>query len=146
MAANEQQRSAEKGSVSLKTTVKKMDYDQVMALPRGKHWTPKKPNLFWRSLVRAISGLGMGGCKLDATIEGLDQIPNDEPCLILMNHTCFADMPIVYQLLYPRPFNIVCTNDGFIGYWGIMGWAMQQIGCFPTQKSFTDLSLVHDIG
>ena len=58
----------------MKTTVKKMDYEQVMALPRGKHWTPKKPNLFWRTLVRAISGLGMGGCKLDATIEGLDKI------------------------------------------------------------------------
>ena len=56
----------------MKTTVKKMDYDQVMALPRGRHWTPKKPNFFWRSLVRAISGLGMGGCKLDATIEGCD--------------------------------------------------------------------------
>ena len=129
----------------MKTTVKKMDYDQVMALPRGKHWTPKKPNFFWRSLVRAISGLGMGGCKLDATIEGLDRIGKDEPCLILMNHTCFADMPMVYQLLYPRPFNIVCTNDGFIGYWGIMGWAMQQIGCFPTQKFVTDLSLVQDM-
>ena len=129
----------------MKTTVKKMDYEKVMALPRPDHMTPRKPTFFWKTLVRAICGLGMGGCKLDYTTEGLDKIGKDEPCLILMNHTCFADMPIAYKILYPRTFNIVCSNDGFIGFWGIMGWAMRHLGCFSTQKFVTDLRLVQDM-
>ena len=129
----------------LKTTVKHLDYEQVMALPRPEHMSPRKPSWFWRTFVRAICGLGMGGCKLEYTKEGLDGIPLDEPCLILMNHTCFADMPIAYKLLYPRAFNIVCSNDGFIGFWGIMGWLMRRIGCFSTQKFVTDLRLVQDM-
>ena len=122
-----------------------MDYEQVMALPRPEHIMPKKPSTFWRILVRCIAPLGMGGCKVDYVTEGLDQIPMDQPCLILMNHTCFADMPIACKLLYPRPFNIVASNDGFIGYWGLMGWAMRRLGAFSTQKFVTDIRLVQDI-
>ena len=122
-----------------------MDYDQVMALPRPEHRNPTKPSFFWQTIVRAICNLGMGGCKLEYTVEGLDKIGKDEPCLILMNHTCFADMCIAYKLLYPRRFNIVCSNDGFIGFWGLMGWAMRKIGCFSTQKFVTDLHLVSDM-
>ena len=128
----------------MKTTIKKMDYDQVMALPRPGHRQPTKPSFFWQTIVRAICNLGMGGCKLDYTVEGLDAVKN-EPCLILMNHTCFADMCIAYKILYPRRFNIVCSNDGFIGFWGLMGWAMRKIGCFSTQKFVTDLHLVQDM-
>ena len=128
----------------MKTTIKHMGYEEVMALPRPEHKLPKRPSFFWQTLVRAICSLGMGGCKLEYTKEGLEAVKN-EPCLILMNHTCFADMPIAYKLLYPRPFNIVCSNDGFIGFWGIMGWAMRKIGCFATQKFVTDLRLVQDM-
>ena len=129
----------------MKTTIKNMDFDQVMALPRPAHRAPAKPSFFWQTIVRAICNLGMGGCKLEYTVEGLDKIGKDEPCLILMNHTCFADMCIAYKLLYPRRFNIVCSNDGFIGFWGLMGWAMRKIGCFSTQKFVTDLNLVSDM-
>ena len=129
----------------MKTTIKHMDFDQVMALPRPEHMLPRKPTFFWKTLVRAICGLGMGGCKLDYTTEGMEGIGKDEPCLILMNHTCFADMPIAYKILYPRSFNIVCSNDGFIGFWGLMGWAMRHLGCFSTQKFVTDMRLVQDM-
>ena len=129
----------------MKTTIKHMDFDQVMALPRPEHRLPRKPTFFWKTLVRVICGLGMGGCKLDYTTEGLEGIGKDEPCLILMNHTCFADMPIAYKILYPRSFNIVCSNDGFIGFWGLMGWAMRHLGCFSTQKFVTDMRLVQDM-
>ena len=129
----------------MKTTVKEMSYEQVMALPRPGHILPKKPSMFWRTLVRCIAPLGMGGCKMEYVNEGIDQIPLDQPCLILMNHSCFADMPIACKLLYPRPFNIVATNDGFIGYWGLMGWAMRRLGAFSTQKFVTDIRLVQDI-
>ena len=128
----------------MKTTIKNMDYEAVMALPRPAHRRPGKPSFFWQTVVRLICNLGMGGCKLEYTVEGLDAVKK-EPCLILMNHTCFADMCIAYKILYPRRFNIVCSNDGFIGFWGLMGWAMRKLGCFSTQKFVTDLQLVQDM-
>ena len=129
----------------MKTTVKTMDYDQVMALPRPEHRLPTRPNLAWRTLVRTLSHVTMMGTPCEYDTAELDAIPKDEPCLILMNHTCFNDMEIAYNVLYPRAVNIVCSNDGFIGYWGLMGWAMRKIGCFSTQKFVTDLRLVQDM-
>ena len=130
----------------MKTTIRKMDYEAVMALPRPEHQLPRKPNIFWRSLVRFLSWVTMLGTPCTYDTEGLKGLPKDQPCLILMNHTCFTDMQMAYNILYPRCFNIVCSNDGFIGYWGIMGWLMRRIGCFSTQKFVTDLRLVQDMG
>ena len=129
----------------MKTTVKMMDYEQVMALPRPEHVMPRRPNIFWRTLVKVLSFLTMIGTPCKYETEELSSIPKDQPCLILMNHTCFTDMQIAYNILYPRRINIVCSNDGFIGYWGIMGWLMRRIGCFSTQKFVTDLRLVQDM-
>ena len=116
-----------------------------MALPRPKHKLPRKPNMFWRTLIRLLTVFGMAGCGFRYETEGLDQVGKDEPCLILMNHTCFLDMEIAYRILYPRAMNIVCSNDGFIGFFGLMEWLMRSIGCVPTQKFVTDLRLVQDM-
>ena len=130
----------------MKTTIKHLDYEKVMALPRPEHMLPRRPNIFWRTFVRLICFFAMLGTPSKIDKKELDAvIPKDEPCLILMNHTCFTDMEIAYQTLYPRAFNIVCSNDGFIGFWGIMGWLMRRIGCFSTQKFVTDFRLVQDM-
>ena len=129
----------------MKTTIKKMDYDKVMALPRPEHKQPRKPNLFWRTLIRGLTIVGMMGTKFKYETERFELLEKDEPCLILMNHTCFQDMEVAYQILYPRPFNIVCSNDGFIGFFGLMEWLMRTIGCVPTQKFVSDLRLVQDM-
>ena len=71
----------------MKTTIKKMDYEKVMALPRPKHKLPRKPNLFWRVLIRTLTVFGMMGTKFQYETEGFEKIGKDEPCLILMNHT-----------------------------------------------------------
>ena len=39
------------------------------------------------------------------------------------------------------PYGIVATSDGFVG----KAWLMRQIGCIPTQKFVSDLTLVRDI-
>ena len=128
----------------MKTTIKKMDYDAVMALPRPQHKNPKKPGLFWRCLIRVLCFFGLmgSGFKYEADLEGIGK---DEPCLILMNHTCFLDMEIAYRILFPRAFNIVASNDGFIGFGGLMGWLMRTIGCIPTQKFVSDFGLIQDM-
>ena len=129
----------------MKTTIKKMDYDKVMALPRPRHKAPRKPSLFWRLLMQVLSVFGLMGSGFRYEVEGLDQIPRDQPCLILMNHTCFLDMEIAQLILRKRPVNIVASNDGFIGFFGLMEWVMRSIGCIPTQKFVTDLRLVQDM-
>lgn len=129
----------------MKTTVKPMDYDAVMALPLPEHRQPKKPNLFFRSLIRVLSQAGLAGTGFTYTTERMELIGKDEPCLILMNHSCFLDLQIVSKVFYPKPYCIVCTSDGFVGMGGMMEKLMRSIGCIPTRKFVTDLRLVQDI-
>lgn len=129
----------------MKTTLKQMDYRQVMALPRPQYKKPRKVNLFWRTLIRLLTMFGMAGSGFTYETQGFEKLKKEEPCLILMNHTCFLDMEIAYRILYPKHFNIVCSNDGFIGFFGMMEWLMRSIGCIPTQKFVTDLQLVQDM-
>ena len=128
----------------MKTTIKHMDYDAVMALPRPQHKAPRKINLFWRLLIRVLTFFGLMGTGFKYESE-LDAIPRDQPCLILMNHTCFLDMEIAHRILADRIFNIVASNDGFIGFFGLMEWVMRSIGCIPTQKFVTDFQLIQDM-
>ena len=97
----------------MKTTVKTMDYEKVMALPKPKRKAPRRINLFWRLLIQVLCFFGLMGTKFEYEMD-LEGIDKDEPCLILMNHTCFLDMEIVHKMLFPRVFNIVASNDGFI--------------------------------
>lgn len=129
----------------MKTTVKKMDFERVMNLSRPQRKNPRKVSLFWRVLIRVLTVFGMMGTGFKYETEGFEQIGREEPCLILMNHTCFQDMEVAYKILFPRPFNIVCSNDGFIGFFGLMEWLMRSIGCIPTQKFVSDVSLVRDM-
>ena len=129
----------------MKTTVRELDYDKVMALPRYPHLHPVKPGIFWRTLIRGLSALGLAGTRFRYTSEGMEKVGRNEPCLILMNHSCFLDLQIASTILYPRPYNIICTSDGFVGLGGLMAWAMRTIGCVPTRKFVTDLTLVQDM-
>ena len=129
----------------MKTTVKSMPYEKAVALPRPKRKHPHKVDIFWRSLIRLLTVFGLMGTKFKYESEGMEKIGKNEPCLILMNHSCFLDLQIAYRILYPRAFNIICTSDGFVGMGGLMGWLMRTIGCVPTQKFVTDLRLVQDM-
>ena len=129
----------------MKTTMKQMDFDKVMALPRYPHKRPRKPNIFWRSLVRLLTVFGLMGTKFKFESERMELVGKDQPCLILMNHSCFLDMEIASAVLYPRPYNIVATSDAFVGLFGLMEWVLRTIGGFPTQKFVTDMALVQDM-
>ncbi len=128
----------------MKNSFRKLDFDAVMAKPRPKHKKPIKPNMFWRTLIRILSVFSLAGSGFTYETEGLEKI-GKEPCLILMNHSCFLDMPMAYQILYPRPLSIVCSEDAFMGMGGFMSWLMYTIGCIPTQKFVTDVSLIKDM-
>lgn len=129
----------------LKISVKKMDYESVCALPRPEKKKPKKPGLFWRVLIRLLTIVGLMGTGFYLEEDERVKTVKGQPCLILMNHSCFMDMQIAYRAFFPHPFNIVCTTDGFVGFGGLMAWLMRTIGCVPTQKFVTDLTLVQDM-
>ena len=71
----------------------------------------------------------------------MEKLGQDEPALFLMNHSSFIDLKIASTLIYPKPFHIVCTLDGFVGKEGLM----RAIGCIPTRKFMTDTALVRDM-
>ncbi|MBQ7170641.1 MAG: 1-acyl-sn-glycerol-3-phosphate acyltransferase [Clostridia bacterium] len=71
----------------------------------------------------------------------MEKLGKHEPCLFLMNHSCFLDLKIASTILYPRPFNIVCTSDGFVGKQRLM----RRLGCIPINKFVSDLRLVRDM-
>lgn len=71
----------------------------------------------------------------------MERLKDKEPCLFLMNHSSFIDLKIAAAILYPRPFNIVCTSDGFVG----KKWLMRQLGCIPAKKFVSDPGLVRDM-
>lgn len=121
-------------------TVKK-SYAEVMALPRPKHRKPLKPHMFFRVLLKVLSLPAMLLTRFSVKKTGMEKLGKNEPCLFLMNHSGFIDMKIASSILFPRPFNIVCTTDGFVG----KGWLMRLIGCIPTQKFVRDLTLVKDM-
>ena len=129
----------------MKIDVKKLSYDKVMEKRRPAHKRPHKIDIFWRSLIRLLSVFGMMGTKFRYTSERMELLGKDEPCLILMNHSCFLDLQIASKIFFPRHYCIVCTSDGFVGMGGLMAWLMRTIGCIPTQKFVTDLTLVQDM-
>lgn len=113
-------------------------YEEVMALPRPKHIEPHRPSVFFRTLVRALSQIDLWKARFSFT-GSLDKA--NGPYFILMNHSSFIDLKIASRILYPMPYHIVCTHDAMVG----KAWLMRSIGCIPTKKFVTDLSLIHDI-
>lgn len=129
----------------MKTTVKELDYEKAAAIPLPPHRLPKKPHLFFRGLLRLLSAFGLSGTRFAYTLEGMEKLKKGEPCLILMNHSCFLDLMIASVIFFPRPYCIICTSDGFVGLGGLKEKLMRAIGCVPTRKFVTDLRLVQDI-
>ena len=125
--------------MKLKTITK--TYDEVMAMPKPKHRKPIRPNMFFRTLLRVVSIPDLAATDFTCEKIGMEKLGKNEPCLYLMNHCSFIDLEIAATILYPRPFNIICTSDGFVG----KDWLMHAIGCIPTNKFTSDLHLLRDM-
>jgi len=125
----------------MKIKVCSKSYEEVTKLPAPEHKLPKKQSAFFRRLLSTLSAGELKEVNFRYTEQGMERLGKAEPCLILMNHSSFTDLNIVAKLFEKRPYSIVCTNDGFIG----KEWLMRAIGCIPTQKFITDMTLIKDI-
>lgn len=119
----------------------KMDYDKVKSFPPFPHKQPRKTPLFFRWLLKTVSNPELKQTNFKCSEIGMNRLGKDEPCLILMNHSSFIDLKIISSIWYPKPFNIVCTYDGFVG----KNFLMSTIGCIPTRKFTSDVVLVKDM-
>ena len=125
----------------MKTTVKELSYEQVLQLPERKLQKPVKPAPFWRWLIKTLAKADLKATSFKANYIGMEKLGKKEPCLVLMNHSCFMDLEIAETVLYPRPLNIICTSDGFVG----KNWLMRSIGCIPTNKFIADFVMVKNM-
>ena len=125
----------------MKIKIKQRTYEQVMALPRQKHRNPLKPLWLLQLVVRVLAIFDLFPTKFTYEAHGMEQIGKNEPCLILMNHSSFIDLKIVSKIFFPKRYGIVCTTDGFVG----KGLLMRFLGCIPTQKFVSDMTLIRDM-
>ena len=124
----------------MKIKTKTLDYEQVMSLPSWEHKKPKKPS----RLLAGVARIALGGelKKTGFTCRRTDmERAGDGPWMILMNHCSFTDLAIAFEVLKDRPFSIVCTSDALVG----KKWLMRSLGCIPTRKFVSDLSLISDM-
>ena len=125
----------------MKIKVRNMDYRAVLSLPQKRHKRPARQSFFFRLLLYVLSIFELKKTHFTYQKIGMEKLGKKEPCLVLMNHSSFIDLKIASTLLVRRPFHIVCTNDGFVG----KNWLMRRLGCIPTVKFVSDLSLVRDM-
>lgn len=125
----------------MKITKRDLPYEKVMAIKPPKHRKPGRPSRFMHGLIRVLSIPELIETGFTVNKIGMERLEKKEPCLILMNHSCFLDMKIASACLFPRPYHIVSTSDGFIG----LNLVMRAIGCIPTTKFVTDVTLVRDL-
>lgn len=119
----------------------KASYDYVMSLKPQKAFKPVRPNLFFRLLKKCVSLFMTVPSHLKINEHNMDKLDKKEKIFVLMNHSSFVDLAIAEAILFPRPYNIIVTSDGFIG----KNWLMRQIGCIPTHKFVTDPKLISKI-
>lgn len=125
----------------MKIKIKEKTYEEVLKLPKPKIRQPKKPNLFFSTLIKIAALPDLLRTHFTYHMIDMEKLGKNEPCLVLMNHSSFIDLEIAESVMYPRPLNIVCTSDGFVG----KEWLMRSIGCIPTHKFVTDVTMVRDV-
>ena len=124
----------------MKIKTKHITYEQAMALPSWEHKKPKKPSALLAGVARRLLNGELK--KVDFTYDQIDMDKaGDGPWMILMNHCSFTDLSIAFKVLKGRPFSIVCTSDALVGKEGLM----RSLGCIPTMKFVSDISLISDM-
>lgn len=125
----------------MKIRTEDRSYEEVLNLEAYKNKRPVKQGAFWRWLLKTASMPELRKVSFECKEEGMERLGKGEPALYLMNHSSFIDLKIASAVIYPRPFHIVCTLDGFVGKEGLM----RKIGCIPTRKFMADTTLVRDM-
>lgn len=124
----------------MKIKTKQATYAYVQGLKPIKHKKPRKPSFVLQSLIRLLASSDLKKTRFTYTKSGMERAGKG-PYLILMNHSSFIDLKIASKIFYPMRYNIVSTSDSFVG----KATLLRFIGCIPTQKFVSDVTLFKDI-
>ena len=125
--------------VPMKIRSVRRSYEEVLSIPKPSHIRPMKPSPVLRTVMKLASKPDLRAVDLSCETKGMERAGSG-PWLILMNHSSFLDLEIAAHII-PMPYNIVCTSDGLVGKEKLM----RHLGCIPTQKFVTDVSLISDL-
>lgn len=125
----------------MKIKTRAVTYEQLLKLEPYKRKKPLKQWTVLRWLIYLLATVDLLRVRFRYKMIGMEKLPKDQPCLILMNHSCFIDLEMIGKIFAKRPYQIVCTLDGFVG----KKLLMRLLGCIPTKKFVTDLALVQDM-
>ena len=125
----------------MKIKVKNSTYEEVCSLPKPKVKKPDRQSALARTILYLASLSEIRAVNFSYEEIGMNRLGKEEPALFLMNHSSFTDLMIASKMLRNRQYHIVTTNDGFIGKESLMRF----IGCIPTKKFITDMTLVKDM-
>lgn len=125
----------------MKIRTKEMSYEQVLQVPGYVHEMPMKQSAFFRGLVKVLSTVLLWPVRFHYEEIGMEKLGQDQPCLILMNHSSFMDLEIMASIFYKRPYQIVCTLDSLVG----KKWVLRLLGCIPTKKFIMEPALIKDM-
>ncbi len=123
----------------MKIKTKLVDFEKISDLKINNSIKPLKPMWLLGALIYVLSIPELLAVKFHLKKIRMDEL--HEPCLILMNHSCFLDMKIAFKIFFPKRISIVCTTDAYIG----KSLLMRLLGCIPTNKFVTDISLISHI-
>ena len=125
----------------MKIHTRQLPYEEVLKLPRLQHKKPMKPSRLLAAVVRIVCAPTLWNTGFSYTTERMELVKG-QPCLILMNHSSFTDMKLAFGIFYPQRLGIVTSVDAMSGF---LGKLMRFLGCTPTHKFVTDLSLIGDM-
>jgi 1-acyl-sn-glycerol-3-phosphate acyltransferase len=92
---------------------------------------------FLRWLVYALIKLGLGIiCRIDG--EDMRKIPARGPLILYSNHTGALEVPVLYELLYPRP----ATGWAKVESWDkpFLNWLFSLWNIIPVRRGEVDMS------
>lgn len=125
----------------MKIKVKEILFDDIDKIKPYPHYTPIKQNIILKKIINLYSKTILKKNNFTYQMINMDKLNKNEPCLILMNHSCIKDLAIAFHIFKKRQFNIITTDDGFIG----KTWFMRHLGCVATKKFIPNPIMVEDI-
>lgn len=124
----------------MKIKIKDSSFNAIKPKKREKI-APKKQSKLLKGLINLISKGDFKKTEFKYVWTSGQDIPINQPCLILMNHSSFIDLEILFSIFKDRKFNIVTTDDAFIG----KDWLLRKLGCLPALKFQNDVPLILDM-
>ncbi len=124
----------------MKIKMRKSTWEEILAKPAIPHLKPIRPPALFRFLMWILSLPACLAVRFSYQRKAMKEA-GEGPYFILMNHSSFLDLKMASKILFPMPYSIVATTDAFVG----KALLMRLLGCVPTQKFVTDVTLVMDL-